>query len=99
MRSATGSTRMRAAADSLEQAAAPAPAEAILEVRDLRTHFFADHAVVKAVDGVSFAVHAGETLGIVGESGSGKSITAKSIIKLLDEPARIVSGEIVFRGR
>src|ERR1700722_9646214 len=77
----------------------PDPAEQILKVADLHTWFFTDAGVVRAVDGVSFTLHAGETLGIVGESGSGKSITAKSIIRLLDEPARIVEGSITFRGR
>ena len=71
----------------------------ILSVEDLRTHFFTDQGVVRAVDGVTFHVHAGETLGIVGESGSGKSITAKSVIRLIEEPGRIVSGSIDFRGR
>ena len=54
---------------------------------------------MRAVDGVGFDVRPGETLGIVGESGSGKSVTAKSIIRLLEEPARIVGGSIRFRGR
>jgi peptide/nickel transport system ATP-binding protein len=71
----------------------------ILTVKDLRTYFFADDGVTRAVDGVSFHVHAGETLGIVGESGSGKSVTAKSLIRLIEEPGRIVSGRIDFRGR
>jgi peptide/nickel transport system ATP-binding protein len=75
---------------------APQPA---LEVRDLKTQFFTDDGVVRAVDGVSFTVGAGETLGIVGESGSGKSITALSLMRLLDEPSRIVGGEIRFQGR
>ncbi|WP_315833691.1 ABC transporter ATP-binding protein [Bradyrhizobium prioriisuperbiae] len=70
-----------------------------LEVRDLKTQFFTDDGVVRAVDGVSFTVGAGETLGIVGESGSGKSITALSLMRLLDEPSRIVGGEIRFQGR
>ena len=73
--------------------------EPILRVRDLKTYFFTDEGVVRAVDGVSFEVYPGETLGIVGESGSGKSVTAMSIIRLLDDPSRIVSGEILFRGR
>jgi peptide/nickel transport system ATP-binding protein len=77
----------------------PDAAEPILEIVDLHTWFFTDAGVVRAVDGVSFSLHAGETLGIVGESGSGKSVTAKSIIRLLDEPARIVQGTISFRGR
>jgi oligopeptide/dipeptide ABC transporter ATP-binding protein len=74
-------------------------AEPILRVENLHTWFFTDGGVVRAVDGVSFTLHPGETLGIVGESGSGKSVTAKSIIRLLDEPARIVEGTISFRGR
>jgi peptide/nickel transport system ATP-binding protein len=71
----------------------------ILEVRDLRTQFFTDEGVVRAVDGVSFSVAAGETLGIVGESGSGKTVAALSLMRLLEEPARIVSGQILFQGR
>jgi len=71
----------------------------ILEVANLRTWFFTDAGVVRAVDGISFRLHPGETLGIVGESGSGKSVAAKSIIRLLDEPARIVEGSVRFRGR
>jgi len=74
-------------------------AEPILQVENLHTWFFTDAGVVRAVDGVSFVLRPGETLGIVGESGSGKSVTAKSIIRLLDEPARIVDGSISFRGR
>ncbi len=75
------------------------PAELLLRVRDLRTWFLTDRGPVRAVDGVSFDLHAGETLGIVGESGSGKSVCAKSIMRLLDEPARIVGGSVEFRGQ
>ncbi|HUI16178.1 MAG TPA: ABC transporter ATP-binding protein, partial [Alphaproteobacteria bacterium] len=71
----------------------------VLEVRDLETQFFTDEGVVRAVDGVSFSVASGETLGIVGESGSGKSVTALSLMRLLEEPSRITGGEIRFQGR
>lgn len=73
--------------------------EPVLKVKDLRTSFFTDHGAINAVDGVSFAVNAGEALGIVGESGSGKSVTALSLMRLLEEPARIVGGEVVFQGQ
>jgi oligopeptide transport system ATP-binding protein len=72
----------------------------LLSVRDLRTHFFTREGVVHAVDGVSFDVEERKVLGIVGESGCGKTVTALSIIGLLQKPsARIVSGEILFGGR
>jgi oligopeptide/dipeptide ABC transporter ATP-binding protein len=72
---------------------------ALLEVNDLRTHFFTREGVVQAVDGVSFAVEPGAALGIVGESGCGKSVTALSIMGLIPQPpARIVSGSVVFDG-
>ena len=70
----------------------------VLQVKDLKTQFFTDDGVVQAVDGVSFDLHPGETLGIVGESGCGKSVTALSILRLVQEPGRIVSGQIVFKG-
>jgi peptide/nickel transport system ATP-binding protein len=73
-------------------------AETILEVRDLRTSFFTEAFEVKAVDGVTFSVPKGKTLGIVGESGSGKSITSLSILKLIQEPGKVVGGEINFKG-
>jgi oligopeptide/dipeptide ABC transporter ATP-binding protein len=69
----------------------------ILQVRDLRTQFHTPDGTVRAVDGVSFDLFPGETLGIVGESGSGKSITALSILRLIPEPGRIVSGQVLFR--
>jgi oligopeptide transport system ATP-binding protein len=71
----------------------------LLEVRDLRTYFETDDGLVKAVDGISFELQRGETLGIVGESGSGKSVTNLSIIRLIPEPpGRIVAGEVIFKG-
>jgi peptide/nickel transport system ATP-binding protein len=66
-------------------------------VRDLRTYFFSEEGVVKAVDGASFEVRPGATLGIVGESGCGKSVTARSILRIVERPGRIVSGEIRLR--
>jgi ABC-type glutathione transport system ATPase component len=72
-------------------------AEPILSVRDLHTHFFQDEGVVRAVDGTSFDLFAGRTLGIVGESGCGKSVTARSILRIVERPGRIVSGEILLR--
>ncbi len=73
--------------------------ETVLEVEDLRTHFFTRSGVVKAVDGVTFSVAERETLGIVGESGSGKSMTALSILQMVPAPAgRIVGGKILLRG-
>ena len=73
---------------------------ALLEVEDLRTHFFTREGTVRAVDGVSFAVEKGKTLGIVGESGCGKSVTALSIMGLIPKPpAKIVSGSVMYEGR
>ncbi len=73
---------------------------ALLEVDDLRTYFYTREGAVQAVDGVSFAVEKGRTLGIVGESGSGKSVTALSIMGLIPRPpAKIVSGSVLFEGR
>jgi oligopeptide transport system ATP-binding protein len=72
----------------------------LLEVKDLRTYFYSMDGTVKAVDGVSFDVQEGETLGLVGESGCGKSVSALSILRLIpDPPGEIVEGEIYFEGR
>jgi oligopeptide/dipeptide ABC transporter ATP-binding protein len=74
-------------------------AGALLEVRDLRTHFFVTEGVVPAVDGVDFSMNAGETLGIVGESGCGKTVTALSLMRLVQSPpGRYVSGRVLFGG-
>jgi peptide/nickel transport system ATP-binding protein len=83
-------------ANPLNATAAPA----VLEIDGLKTHFFTAAGVVKAVDGVSYSVRKGETLGVVGESGCGKSVTALSILRLVaDPPGRIVGGAIRFQGK
>ena len=74
-----------------------ADGQPILEVRGLRTYFFPEEGTVKAVDGASFEVYPGRTLGIVGESGCGKSVTARSILRIIERPGRIVGGEIHLR--
>lgn len=70
----------------------------LLEVKNLKTHFFTDAGVVKAVDGVDFTVDHGEVLGLVGESGCGKSVTSLSIMRLIGPPGRVIEGEILFEG-
>lgn len=70
----------------------------ILEVKDLKTYFFTDKGTVKAVDGVSYTLKEGQTLGIVGESGCGKSVNAMSILNLIEKPGKIVEGSIKFNG-
>jgi oligopeptide/dipeptide ABC transporter ATP-binding protein len=76
------------------------PAQAILQIEDLQTHFFTAIGTVRAVDGVSYDLKSGETLGVVGESGCGKSVTALSILRLIaNPPGRIVGGAIRFEGR
>ena len=73
--------------------------KAILEVKGLQTYFKTDAGIVKAVDGVSFTVHEGETIGLVGESGSGKSVTNLSIMRLIPSPpGKIVGGEVLYEG-
>jgi oligopeptide/dipeptide ABC transporter ATP-binding protein len=71
----------------------------VLEVRNLKTYFFTDEGIVKAVDDVSFQVPKGKTLGLVGESGCGKSVTAMSIARLISAPGRIVGGQVLLNGR
>jgi len=73
------------------------PRPPLLSVRNLKTYFAQDEGTVKAVDGVNLDLYPGATLGIVGESGCGKSVTARSILRIVDRPGRIVEGEIHFR--
>ena len=71
----------------------------LLEVKDLKTHFFTSSGIIKAVDGISYEVDAGETLSLVGESGCGKSVSALSLMRLIpDPPGKIVSGQVLFQG-
>lgn len=72
--------------------------DVVLDIEDLRTSFFVDSNEVKAVDGVTFQVPKGKTLGIVGESGSGKSISALSILRLIEHPGKIIGGSIKYKG-
>jgi oligopeptide/dipeptide ABC transporter ATP-binding protein len=74
-------------------------AEHLLQVEDLHTQFFTSRGIVRAVDGVSFHVDQGETVGIVGESGCGKTMTAFSILRLVPDPGKITSGHILFKGK
>ena len=71
----------------------------ILEVKGLHTYFDTDKGIIKAVNGVDFVIQAGKTLAIVGESGSGKSVTAMSLLNLVDYPGAIQAGQIIFKGR
>lgn len=71
--------------------------EPLLSIRDLKVHFFMDEGVVKAVDGISLDVYPGQVFGIVGESGCGKSVTMKALLRIVEPPGRIVSGEMLLR--
>lgn len=71
----------------------------LLKVSDLRTYFYSENGLTKAVDGVSFSVKKGEIVGIVGESGSGKSITALSILRLVPPPGEIIDGRVMFKDK
>ena len=75
------------------------PDQTILEVQGLKTYFYTEAGVVKAVDGVDFSVRRGEILGLVGESGCGKSVTSFSIMRLIEPPGRILSGFVLFNGQ
>src|SRR5512146_3072548 len=68
----------------------------LIEVKNLKTYFFLDEGTVRAIDGVDFRIAQGKTLGVVGESGCGKSVTARSILRIVPRPGRIVEGEITF---
>ncbi len=70
----------------------------LLDVQDLTTYFYTEEGIVKAVEGVSFKIHEGETLGLVGETGCGKSVTALSILQLVRPPGKIEEGKVIFRG-
>ncbi len=72
------------------------PMQPLLSVRDLKTYFMMDEGVVKAVDGVTFDVNPGQIFGIVGESGCGKSVTVKAVLRIVEPPGKIVSGEILL---
>jgi oligopeptide/dipeptide ABC transporter ATP-binding protein len=88
----------RPEAASRPTASAPGVAPVVLDVQDLKTYFFTYDGVVRAVDGVSLKVRAGETAGLVGETGCGKSVTAFSIDRLIGEPGRVMSGKVLLNG-
>src|SRR5512137_2977595 len=71
----------------------------LLEVKNLKTYFYTEDGVVRAVDGVNFEVYPGEVLGLVGESGCGKSVTSLSIMRLIAPPGKITEGEILLDGK
>src|SRR5512136_1649413 len=70
--------------------------ELLIAVKDLKTHFFLDEGTARAVDGIDFNLWRGQTLGVVGESGCGKSVTARSILRIVPKPGKIVEGEITL---
>jgi oligopeptide/dipeptide ABC transporter ATP-binding protein len=71
----------------------------LLEVNNIKTHFYCEEGIVKAVDGVDLRVKSGEVLGLVGESGCGKSVTALSILRLIESPGKIIDGKVIFDGK
>jgi peptide/nickel transport system ATP-binding protein len=91
---ATASTIAPASEAAQEPPVGEAP---VLSVRDLKTYFYPDEGIVKAVDGANFDLYPRRTLGIVGESGCGKSVTARSILRIVEKPGRIVGGQILLR--
>ncbi len=95
MQEKTSPTPQLAAGLGADDASAPL----LLEVQDLRTYFYTDDGIVRAVDGISYQVRQGEVFGLVGESGCGKSVSALSLLRLIDPPGRIVEGGITFRGQ
>ena len=83
----------------LREEVGAAPTDALLEVRQLQTSFYTDAGIVPAVDRVSFSVRKGESVALVGESGCGKSVTALSLMRLIQSPGKITGGEVLFRGK
>ena len=80
----------------MDTSPAPRAQDLLLDIRNLKTHFFMDQGVVHALEGVDFTVARGQTIGLVGESGCGKSVTARSILAIVPSPGRVVEGEILF---
>ena len=71
--------------------------EILIQIKNLKTYFYTEEGVVKAVDGISFDIYDNEVIGLVGETGCGKSVTALSILNLVRAPGRIIDGQIIFR--
>src|SRR6185436_19340450 len=70
--------------------------ETLIEIKDLKIHFFTDEGVVRAVDGIDLTIERGKTLALVGESGCGKSVACRSLLQIVHKPGRIVSGQILY---
>jgi peptide/nickel transport system ATP-binding protein len=99
MPSSTSSTHGSIRGCAVPDAAAAAPTQPLLEVRDLSVSFRTEHGVVRAVDGLSLTLALGEVLGIVGESGSGKTVSMMAVMRLIRDPNAVVTGRVLFRGR
>ncbi|MCC7371316.1 MAG: ABC transporter ATP-binding protein [Chloroflexi bacterium] len=93
MSSQESAVRSQEKAQSSRSGAVPLP---LIELKDVKTHFFLREGTVKALDGVSFTINRGEALGVVGESGCGKSVTAQAILRIVPDPGKIVGGEITL---